>query len=147
MKFYQQVRYVKRSKFAKLRDDSIISWRHKLSEMTSKFDDVKIWWLHISVKNAGIALKLCRLFELVVAIICASFASFYEIDRDLQKYRYLLTLYTYDVIGLSLSPTGGGFRKIPTIFDRFRPILLTMPTNADQSPIIPTFSDHLFEIR
>ena len=38
--------------------------------------DVKIWWRHISVKNFGIALKLCRHFHSVVAIICTNFCEF-----------------------------------------------------------------------
>ena len=30
------------------------------------------------------------------------FASFYKVDRDLQKYRHLRMLFTYDVIDVSL---------------------------------------------
>ena len=73
MKMYQQVCSVKRSKLAKFRDDISIE-----EVMTSHifWYDIKIWWRHISVKNFGIALKLCRLFDLVVAIICTNFCEF-----------------------------------------------------------------------
>ena len=74
MKFYQQVRSTKRSKFAKFRDD-IINIDGVMTSLIIRHD-VKIWWRHISVKNVGIALKLCRLFDLVVAIICTNFCEF-----------------------------------------------------------------------
>ena len=73
MKIYQQVCSVKKSKSAKFPDDISIE-----GVMTSQiiWYDIKIWWRHISVKNVGIALKLCRLFDLVVAIICTNFCEF-----------------------------------------------------------------------
>ena len=73
MKIFQQVCSVKRSKLAKFRDDISIE-----EVMTSQifWYDIKIWWRHISVKNFGIALKLCRLFDLVIAIICTNFCEF-----------------------------------------------------------------------
>ena len=46
-------------------------WRHKIIR-----HDVKIWGRHISVENVGIALKLCRLFDFDVAIICINFWEF-----------------------------------------------------------------------
>ena len=74
MKFYQQVRSMERSKLAKFQDD-IISIDGVMTSLIIRHD-VKIWWRHISVKNVGIALKLCRLFDLVVAIICINFWEF-----------------------------------------------------------------------
>ena len=65
---------MKRSKFAKFRDD-IINIDGVMTSLIIRHD-VKIWWRHISVKNVGIALKLCRLFDLVVAIICTNFCEF-----------------------------------------------------------------------
>ena len=94
---------MKRSKYAKFRDD-IINIDGVMTSLIIRHD-VKIWWRHISVKNVGIALKLCRLFDLVVAIICTNFASFHKVDRDLQKYRHLQMSLTYDVIDVSLRRT------------------------------------------
>ena len=74
MKSYQQVRFMERSKLAKFQDD-IISIDEVMTSQNVRHD-VKIWWRHISVKNVGIALKLCRLFDLVVAIICTNFCEF-----------------------------------------------------------------------
>ena len=74
-------------------------WRLKLSDMTTKFDDVI--WRHISVKNVRIALKLCKLFNLAVAI----FVSVHKVDRDLQKYCHLQMAFIYDVIDISLGRT------------------------------------------
>ena len=74
MKFYQQVRSMKRNKFAKFRDH-IINIDGVMTSLIIRHD-VKILWRHISVKNVGIALKLCRLFDLVVAIICTNFCEF-----------------------------------------------------------------------
>ena len=73
MKMYQQVCSVKRSKSAKFPDDISIE-----GVMTSQiiWYDIKIWWRHISIKNVGIALKLCRLFDLVIAIICTNSCEF-----------------------------------------------------------------------
>ena len=67
MKFYQLVRSMKRSKFAKFRND-IINIDGVMTSLIIRHD-VKILWRHISVKNVGIALKLCTLFDLVLAII------------------------------------------------------------------------------
>ena len=74
IKFYHQVCSMKRSKLIKFQSDVI-----SIDEvMTSQIirHDVKILRRHISVKNVGIALKLCRLFDLVVAIICTNFCEF-----------------------------------------------------------------------
>ena len=76
MKFYQQVRSMERSKLAKFQDD-IISIDGVMTSQNVRHD-VKIWWRHISVKNVGIALKLCRLFDTVVAIICTNFCEFLQ---------------------------------------------------------------------
>ena len=68
MKFYQQVRSMKKSKLAKFQDH-IISIDGVMTSQIIRHD-VKIWWRQISVKNVGIALKLFRLFNLVIALIC-----------------------------------------------------------------------------
>ena len=99
MKYYQQVRSMEKSKLAKFQDD-IISTDGVMTSQNVRHD-VKIWWRHISVKNVGIALKLCRLFDPVVAIICTNFTSFYIVDCDLQKYHHLQMPFTYDVIDIT----------------------------------------------
>ena len=74
MKFYQQVRYVKRIELANFRDD-FISIDGVMTSQIIRYD-VKIWWRYISVKNVGFAMTLCRLFDLAEAIICANFCEF-----------------------------------------------------------------------
>ena len=78
MKFYQQVCSVKRSKLDNFPDD-IISlmelWRHTLSNMTSKFDDI-------------ISPSKC----------CTNYLYQGYVDCDLQKYHYLQMLLTYNII-------------------------------------------------
>ena len=65
--------------------------------MTSKIDD--------SVKNADIALKLHRLFDLQQSSV-PIFASFHKVDRNLQKYRHLqIFFFTYDVVNVSVRRT------------------------------------------
>ena len=64
--------------------------------MTSKIDD--------SVKNADIALKLHRLFDLQQSSV-PIFASFHKVVRNLQKYRHLQMFFTYDVIDVTLRLT------------------------------------------
>ena len=85
MKIYQQVRSKERSKFAKFLDNTISFDGVMTSQIV--WNDVKIWWHHISVKNVDITLKLCRLFEPVVAIICINFASIHKVERDLRHWR------------------------------------------------------------
>ena len=67
LKFYQKVRSVKKNALTNFGDD-IISidgvGPHKIIR-----HDVKFWLRHISVINSDIALKLCKLFYFVVAII------------------------------------------------------------------------------
>ena len=94
---------MKRRKFAKFRDDIINIDGVMTSQIIRR--DVKILWRHICVKNVGIALKLCRLFDPVIAIICTNFASFHKVDRDLQKYRHLQISITYDVLDVFLRRT------------------------------------------
>ena len=99
MRFYQQIRSVKKSKLTEFRDDIIFINEVMTSQIIQH--DVKIWWRRISVKNViviGIALKPCRLFDPAVAI----FAVFHKVDRDLQKYRHLQMSFTHGVIGVSL---------------------------------------------
>ena len=74
VKFYQQVRSIKRSKLAKFRDNIIFIDGVMMSQIIRH--DVKIWWRHTSVNNFGIAMKLCILVDLVVAIICRKFCEF-----------------------------------------------------------------------
>ena len=100
MKFYQQVRSIERSKLAKFQDD-IISIDGVMTSQNVRHD-VKIWWRHISVKNVGIALKLCRLFERSCVPI---FVSFHKVDCDLQKSSHLQRSFTYGVIDVSLRRT------------------------------------------
>ena len=76
IKFCQQVLSVKRSRLAKFRDDIISTDIVMTSQII--WHDVKIWWRYISVKNVGIALKFCRLFELVIAIICTNLCEFFQ---------------------------------------------------------------------
>ena len=66
--------------------------------------ELKIWWRHISVKNVGIALNVCRLFNFVIEIICIDSINVicHKIDHDLQKYRHLQMSFTYDVTDVSL---------------------------------------------
>ena len=64
--------------------------------MTSKIDD--------SVKNADIALKLHRLFDLQQSSV-PIFASFHKVDRNLQQYRHLQMFFTYDVVNVSVRRT------------------------------------------
>ena len=101
--FIQQVRSIKRSKLTRFQD-AIIS---KDGVMPSQIirHDVRIWWRHIYVKNVDIALKLRRLFNLVIAIICTNFVIFHKKDRDLQKYCDLQVSFTYDVTDVSLRRT------------------------------------------
>ena len=68
MKFYQQIRSVKRSKLAELWDD-IISVDGFMRSQIIRHD-------LISVKNVVITLKLCRLFDLGVGNICTNFCEF-----------------------------------------------------------------------
>ena len=74
MKFYQQVRSIKKSKLAKFQDH-IISIDGAMTSQNVRHD-VKMWWRHISVKNVGIAFILCRPFDPVVEIICPNFYEF-----------------------------------------------------------------------
>ena len=67
MTFYQQVRSMKKSILAKFQKH-IISIDGVMKSQIVRHD-VNIWWRNISFKNVGIALKLFRLFDPVVAII------------------------------------------------------------------------------
>ena len=74
MKLYQQVRSMKKSKLAKFRYDIISIDRVMVPQIIRH--DFKIWLWCISVKNVVIALKLCRLFDLIIANFCANFCEF-----------------------------------------------------------------------
>ena len=66
MKFYQHVRSIKKSILTKLQD-KVISID---GIMTCKIiqHDVRTLWRYVSVKNVGIAFRLCILFELVASL-------------------------------------------------------------------------------
>ena len=94
MKFYQQVRSMERSKVAKFQDDIISINR----VMTSKI----IW--HDIIKNVGIPLKLCRLSDLAVVIICANLCWFKEITSSTDVV-YLLSMTSLTLLSTELQTT------------------------------------------
>ena len=84
MKFYQQVGSVKKSKFNKVRDDIIsidMLWRHKLLDMTSKFNDV----ISLS-KMSALLWNFIDLLTLLKQSPVSIFVSFHRVYPDLQKY-------------------------------------------------------------
>ena len=89
-------------------------WRLKLSNITSKFDDV------ISPTKVLQLIWNYRLFYLVVVITCSDF-----VGRDIQKYRYLQTSYTEDAIDVSLRRTPNACSQTLFSAKQERGILLT----------------------
>ena len=113
MKFYQQVRSVKKSKLAKFRDEIIKVDRVMTSHLIRH--DVKIWLCHISINNVGIVLKLCRATYAIVRMTCVklfkiigSGSWFTETPLFTNGKWWQMTANTFDVIDTSLRhPTKG----------------------------------------
>ena len=95
-------------------------WRHQLSNMTSKFDDV------ISPTKVLQLIWNYRLFYLVVVITCSDF-----VGRDIQKYRYLQTSYTEDAIDVSLRRTPNACSQTLFSAKQERGILLTVKIHTN----------------
>ena len=130
LKFYQKVRSVKKNALTNFGDD-IISidgvGPHKIIR-----HDVKFWLRHISVINSDIALKLCKLFYFVVAIICNNnllefFIEQIVIYRNTAIYRRHILMASLKSLRTHLEVVSAKFQPLPTASNQFcwqyRPIL------------------------